>query len=103
MLRNLGSFLCSLPNDTKAASLGSADIKAEMSIKLDGMDPIAATPTFDEASSTSSSSSGEKVRATISLEETVTTCSSDSPTLRGAGADGLRDSASVLQLLFPGR
>ena len=65
-----------------------------MSIELDGEDPIAATPTFDEASSTSSSSSGEKVRATISLEETVATYSADSPTpSRQAGADGLQDSA----------
>ena len=52
-----------------------------MSIELDGVDLIAATPTFDEASSTSSSFSGEKVRATISLEETVATCSLDSPIL----------------------
>ena len=39
MLSNVGAFLCSLPNDTKAASLGSAVIKAEMSIKL-GVFPV---------------------------------------------------------------
>ena len=95
MPSSLGSSFCSLPNDTKAASLGSAVIKAELSMELDGMNSVAAIATCDDASSASSPSSDEK-------EKTVATCSSESPTPSGgAGADGLQDSASALLLLFP--